>query len=296
MTEPLVSICIPTYNGASYLQEALDSVIAQTYKNIEVIISDDESVDATLEILEGFRESVNIPVYIYHHQPSGIGANWNNTVEKANGVYVKFLFQDDILKATCVEKMVRMALSDPEVVLVYSRRDVIYNPENSEHLLWMSRYKNLHHDWEGIAITGDVIIPGVGLLKNRSLLKKPVNKIGEPSATLMKRSKMMEMGLFDLELKQVLDIEYWYRIMNYGKVGFIDQPLISFRLHKEQATAVNSRNSVDELYLLEKSLGKHLFWRLHPANRKDILYRHYYVGKLWKGMKNMFHKKGQNQS
>jgi glycosyltransferase involved in cell wall biosynthesis len=294
--QPLVSICIPTYNGASYLQEALDSVTAQTYKNIEVIISDDQSEDATLEILERFRESVDIPVQIYHHNPSGIGANWNHTVEKANGAYIKFLFQDDILKEDCVEQMLRMALLDPEVVLVYSRRDFIYNPDNTEHLLWLSRYENLHNDWEGISITGDLIIPGVRLLKNRTLLKQPVNKIGEPSATLMKKSTMMKMGLFDQELKQVLDIAYWYRIMNYGKLAFIDEALVTFRLHEKQATAVNSRNSIDELFLLEKSLGKHLFWRLHPANRKDILYRHYYVGKLWKGMKNMFNKKDQKHS
>lgn len=287
---PLVSICIPTYNGATYLQEALDSVKAQTYEPLEVVISDDASTDGTLEVLERFRKSVTIPVHIYNHTPAGIGANWNNTVKKAQGEYIKFLFQDDLLYPNCIEEMVKAALLDPEIVMVYSKRDFIYNPKNKIHRAWISNFENLHNDWHSTTIDSDAIIPGRQLLKDKNLLKKPVNKVGEPPATLLKRSTMLEMGLFDLKLKQVLDIEYWYRIMNYGKVAFINEPLITFRLHDEQASAVNLRNSVNEHFLLEKSLGKHIFWRLHASYQKDILYRHYYVGKIWKRLKGIFSK------
>jgi glycosyltransferase involved in cell wall biosynthesis len=87
----LVSICIPTYNGKKYLNEALESVKSQVYKNIEVIISDDNSTDSTLEICNKFKHEVDFPVYIYSHKPSGIGANWNYIIEKANGDFIKFL-------------------------------------------------------------------------------------------------------------------------------------------------------------------------------------------------------------
>ena len=60
----LVSICIPTYNGAQYLQEALNSVKEQTYGPIEVIVSDDASKDNTLAIVEQFKQSVSFPIYI----------------------------------------------------------------------------------------------------------------------------------------------------------------------------------------------------------------------------------------
>ena len=85
----LVSICIPTYNGEAYLAEALQSAIAQTYRPLEIIVSDDASKDRTLDIVKEFQTKTDIPFYVYHHQPAGIGANWNNCVSHANGEYIK---------------------------------------------------------------------------------------------------------------------------------------------------------------------------------------------------------------
>ncbi|RMB57433.1 glycosyltransferase [Dokdonia sinensis] len=283
--DPLVSICIPTYNGALYLEEALTSVKNQTYKNIEVVISDDQSSDCTMEILERFRESVSFPVYIYSHEPLGIGANWNNTVEKANGKYIKFLFQDDVLRSDCTEKMVRLALSDTNIAMVYCKRHFIYDTANPRDVDWVEKYKSLHTHWHNIRIEPNQVYKGRELLKNKNLLGVPVNKIGEPPATLLKRDIMLRTGPFNTELKQALDIEYWYRLMNYGDIAFIDETLISFRVHEEQASAVNLRNAVNDIFDLEKSLGKHIFWHLHPYNQKVILYRHYFLGKLWKKLK-----------
>ena len=81
-----------------------------------------------------------------------------------------------------------------------------------------------------------------------------------------------------------------FRSYNLDAGWLINEPLITFRLHDEQASAVNLRNSVNEHFLLEKSLGKHIFWRLHASYQKDILYRHYYVGKIWKRLKGIFSK------
>src|SRR5690606_24488463 len=90
-TFPLVSICIPTYNGAAYIAEALESAIHQTYPHLEIVVSDDASTDATLAIVERFKSKTHIPVSVYHHVPKGIGANWNHCVKQANGAYIKFL-------------------------------------------------------------------------------------------------------------------------------------------------------------------------------------------------------------
>ena len=72
----------------------MNSAISQTYPNLEIIVSDDASIDSTLEIVTSYRDKTEIPIHIYNHQPSSIGANWNNCIKKANGVYMKFLFQD----------------------------------------------------------------------------------------------------------------------------------------------------------------------------------------------------------
>ena len=75
---PLVSVCIPTFNGEKYLQEALDSVAQQSYANLEVIISDDASTDKTLEMLEDYKNNSKNTVRIFHHNPDGIAKNWDH--------------------------------------------------------------------------------------------------------------------------------------------------------------------------------------------------------------------------
>ena len=87
--QPLISICIPTYNGESFLEEALDSIVNQTYRNIEVVFSDDASADNTLGIIDKFKSQSNLPIYVFNHLPKGIASNWNHTLEKANGKYIK---------------------------------------------------------------------------------------------------------------------------------------------------------------------------------------------------------------
>ena len=104
---PLVSICLPTYNGETFLNEALDSIKSQTYPNLEVIVSDDASSDGTLRIIEEFKATVAFPVQVFNHEPQGIGANWNHCMKHAKGIYIKFLFQDDVLYPECVTEMVK---------------------------------------------------------------------------------------------------------------------------------------------------------------------------------------------
>ena len=123
----LVSICIPTYNGEQFITEALNSAISQTYSNLEIVVSDDASNDATIEIIERFKKKTQIPISIYHHIPCGIGANWNNCVQNAKGEFIKFLFQDDILLPSCVEKMVQLAETKKTIGLVYCKRNFIYD-------------------------------------------------------------------------------------------------------------------------------------------------------------------------
>src|SRR5690606_1321216 len=113
-----------TYNGQKCLQEALDSVKNQTYKNIEVIISDDASKDSTMAICEHFKEKAKFPAHIYSHQPGGIGANWDHCIQRANGEFIKFLFQDDILEPNCVEEFVKLQHQTGENVF-YCKRKLI---------------------------------------------------------------------------------------------------------------------------------------------------------------------------
>jgi len=281
---PLVSICIPTYNGNKFIEEALDSAINQTYKNIEIIISDDNSNDDTLTIIKERLINSKTPYNIYNHESKGIGANWNHCVEKSNGTFIKFLFQDDLLRFDCIEKMVELAISDNKVGLVYCKRTILYDINNFEHNKWIQYCGVLHAKWHKVKVKQG-ILDGRKYLSDKYLMNGPLNKIGEPTAVLIKKNCFEKIGFFDENLKQTLDIEFWYRLMKYYKIGFIDEELVSFRLHDDQASFVNQRNQIDEIYLLNKSFYNNTFWQFHPQRRWKLFKSHSRIGDVVRYLK-----------
>ena len=268
----MVSICIPTFNGAKYLQEALDSVKQQTYKNIEVIVSDDDSKDVSIVLVEQFKKEVSFPVNIYHHNPKGIGANWNNCIKKANGDYIKFLFQDDILLPHCIERMVAIANKYTNVGFVYSKRLLLFDTKREDYKEWLNLCEELHTHWYTLKIC-EGVEKGTTYLKDKYFLESPYNKIGEPSAVLLHKSCFKKVGLFSTILNQTLDLEYWYRLMPYFNIAFVDEELIKFRLHAGQATQTNRdiKIKLKEERLLRRIFLMNIFWFLHKSQRKKLL-------------------------
>lgn len=278
-SQPLVSICIPTYNGEKYIEEAVWSALNQTYKNIEIIISDDLSIDNTLGILNKIKDSTKIPFFIHHHQPIGIGANWNNCVRKANGEYIKFLLQDDLLFPECIEAMMDVALMNKKIGLVFSKRNFIYLEKNDFFDEWIKNYGSLHIYWKNLKL----INSGKKLLRScQNLTSSPLNKVGEPSAVLLKKECFNKVGFFNENLVQILDYEFWYRVFKYYKIGFIDEEFASFRLHKDQATQKNLNNDHKDYILYSKLLYKNLFFLLAPRIQKSLFFEHNKFGNLFK--------------
>lgn len=276
MSDNLVSICIPTYNGEKFIAEAMESALRQTYRPVEIIVSDDDSKDKTLEIIATYIKKTDIPIHIYHHKPAGIGANWNNCVRKSNGQYIKFLFQDDLLDATCIAKMIDKTITDSQIGMVFCKRNILYDSTNANHAEWVSKYGELHNKWS-ITFT---VVEGRRLLRDPKLLDRPKNKIGEPVAVLIKRDVFEKVGYFSTILKQSLDYEYWYRIFKHFKVAYVNESLASFRLHCEQATAVNKRNSLNDTKLLDKIIIKYYYKHLHPVSIYIIVQRNSFIIRL----------------
>lgn len=272
----MVSICIPTYNGEKYLQEALDSVKKQTYQHIEVIISDDNSSDNTLRICEKFKKEVNFPVYIYHHVPSGIGANWNNCVEKSNGEYIKFLFQDDILENNCIEEMLKVFQKNEAIKLVASKRKFINNNTSIAPIeinSWIRMFSNLQSQFE--KDNGeDYYVIDKNLFKRDDFFEYPLNKIGEPSVVMFKKDIINKIGLFNNDLKQILDYEYWYRILSKYQIAIINKSLVSFRIHDSQETNVNRNRRINDYDYYEKFQINKLFFLISSKRKKELLIKH----------------------
>lgn len=287
---PLVSICIPTYNGEEFLQEALDSIRIQDYPNLEVVVSDDQSIDATLDIVSRFRESVTFPVKTFSHSPKGIGANWNNSIKGASGTFIKFLFQDDVLQPKCITKMVEKMILQPELGIVACQRDFIVQGKESTVInQWIEKYQNLQEEYEGTSYDkGGYYLLDASIFSMSSFDSSPLNKIGEPPTVLFKKSLVKEVGYFREDLKQILDYEFYYRALKRYPILIIKEPLISFRIHDKQATNVNRNSQISDYDLYPEILYKEYYPLLHKTLQESLKRRFHFYHKWTYKVANKF--------
>ena len=294
---PLVSICIPTYNGAEFLAEALASCLAQTYPAIEIIISDDDSTDETLEIAKKFQSKTSVEFRVIGHSRYGLAQNWNFCIFQAQGKYIKFLHQDDLLEPTCIEKMIALAEIDDEIGMVSSARGVLLSQELLDNPLLFGCQKSAKDTYKFWSNPLKPIQLGVELLADPNLLDEPMNKIGEPTTVLIRRTVFDEVGLFDSDLCQLVDVEMWLRIMSKYKVGFINEMLSHWRVHPKQKTIINAEENVyykDSLVFYKKlsestylpsdlkqqSLTKYLELNNNQTEKNSVLLESNYSEKL----------------
>src|SRR5689334_490580 len=122
---PLVSVCMPLYNGAAFLGATIESVLAQTWEDWELVIADDASSDGSLDVV---RRVPDCRIRILDACGNvGPASNWNRAVTEARGRYVKVLCQDDLIYPTCLAEQIAVLERDANnaVAFVCSRRDII---------------------------------------------------------------------------------------------------------------------------------------------------------------------------
>lgn len=256
-----------------HLEQALVSIEAQDYYNLEVVFSDDGSTDGTLERIREYAAGSRFEVKLLHHEHSSLAGNWNNCVANASGSYIKFLFQDDVFQPQCISRMVALAERDAEIALVFSPRKIVFEGlQDEESPGWKIAQSCavLHTGWTDLK----VIQQGVALLADPALLDGVWNKIGEPSIVLIKRQTLIDIGGFDPNLCQLIDLDMWYRLMAVGKVGFVDEMLSSFRIHDKQLSVDNAHSGKarnDNMLFARKVVHSPFFEILHPLARKKFL-------------------------
>lgn len=256
-----------------HLEEALASIESQDYPNLEVVFSDDGSTDGTVERIRQFAARSRFEIRLLHHQHTSLAGNWNNCVANATGTYIKFLFQDDLMRPNCISRMVELAVRDPKVALVFSPREIIFEGVKDEASpAWKIAQSCavLHAGWSDLRD----IQAGAALLADPCLLQGVWNKIGEPSVVLLQRQALVDMGGFDPNLCQLIDLDMWYRLMTVTKVGFIDEPLSSFRIHDKQLSVGNANSGMasnDSMLFAKKVVDAPFFNMLHPFSKKKFL-------------------------
>lgn len=268
----LISICIPTYNGEKYIAETLASVSSQTFRNFEVIISDNLSTDNTLDTVNEWKDQQSFPVHVFSNKDKGIGNNWNFCVEKSIGKYIKFIFQDDVMREDCLERMMAVFVQNPQIKFVACKRKFIDSSTTQDKKLikaWINKYQNLQSQF--MNDEDYLYVVSKNIFKQDHFFQSPTNKIGEPSAVMFEKSIIKKVGLFNTKLVQILDFEYWYRVLIYYDITIISEPLVSFRLHDRQETHVNRSKQISEYPLYMEFVYRTLFFHLSFSKQFSLL-------------------------
>lgn len=250
MNNPLVSILIPTFNREDYLGEALNSALNQTYKNIEIIVHDDASTDATVELLSSYHDP-RLKI-IRTEDNHGMIGGWNYIVKQAKGKYLKFLASDDLLEPECVERLVSIAKKHPGAALITCQRKFIDGEGRVVRKMGFAKK--------------DVVVDG----KEHArwiLTTLRENKIGEPTAVLYPARLVKKAGEYDPQFSQFADFEYWIRLLQFGDLVYLHEPLCSFRTHEgaNSTSAIRDGRFITETFaLIEK-------YSLSAQDRKRVM-------------------------
>ena len=232
-----MSVCIPTYNGADYLEDCLRSALAQTYANVEVLVVDDCSSDDTLRIAQAHAHRDPRVQVLRNPKNLGLVGNWNRCVELARGEWVKFLFQDDLLHPQCVEKLVAEG-QDQGRQLVACDRDFLFDGTID------ADYRAAYERNRAAIRARLAPARGASAAEFAALLATSPrhNHLGEPTVTLIHRRAFAEHGLFNPDLAQICDLEFWARVGGQHGVAYVPETLATFRAHGGATSAANRRD------------------------------------------------------
>lgn len=198
---PVVSIVIPAFNHANYLDEAIDSVLAQTYPHVDLIVLDDGSTDNTVNVLRGYTGNL----YWESHPNMGQAATLNKGWCLSCGSILGYLSADDILRPDAIERSVRWLLASPCAVLVYCDYDLM--GANSQ-------------------LVRTIRVPDFDYVEMVSKVTCPPG----PGALFL-RSAADAAGPWNAELRMCPDYDYWLRLGLQGQFIRIPEVLACLRIH-----------------------------------------------------------------
>lgn len=233
MDEPLVSIVIPVYNSERYLRQTLNSLLAQTYKNIEIIAVNDGSTDKSSDILKSF--SGTIKFFTQENQGQGIARNMG--CKRASGALLSFIDSDDLWDVNKLEKQVALLGGFPEAVATYCD------------------YRTIDEDGVTTQRTSAVGTPRPsGNILQQALFG---NCLGSPSVVLMRKDAFDSSGGFnETQSRAAEDYGLWLSLATLGPIIYSPDTLVSYRRHASQTTqgpiffynrAVGTLNSLDRI-------------------------------------------------
>jgi glycosyltransferase involved in cell wall biosynthesis len=221
--QPLISVMIGVYNGAPYLAEAIESVLAQTYEPIELIVVDDGSDDGSGDIAESFGARV----HVVRQSRGGNGAARNTAVARANGGHFAFLDADDRFMPRKLERQMEVLRDDPGVDVVFGHVREFISPELPPEVAVRLRPPAAESPWQA------------------------------PNLMLIRRGAFQRVGLFSTSLRVGVTVDWYARALETGlKMFMLPEVVLERRLHTENNGLREQDARSQYLHVLKASLDR----------------------------------------
>lgn len=281
MENPKVSVIIPNYNHELYLDERIQSVLNQSYKDFEVIILDDVSKDNSRNVIEKYRSNPHVSHIVYNTENSGSTfKQWAKGFSLAKGELIWIAESDDSCSPELLQKLVNEFEKDNELVLAYSLS------------MFIDEHGNQHKPANNVKRT--VHLDGKDYIQRYMEFG---NHIKNASCALFKKDVAVNLNQIYTHYKGSGDRMFWILIAEQGRVVIVDELLNYFRRYSSTTTSkmtLNGTNHKEELETYHYLCSHHLLDGLHrflvrAYNKNEVLKNHYSskevedeLRKIWK--------------
>lgn len=233
-----MSIVVPAFRNGPFIERAIDSILAQTHDELEVIVADHSSDDDTWAKLQRYADDPRVRLTT---TPTGGGApaNWRRVTELATGDYLKLVCGDDVIRPDSVAKQVAALEEHPNAVMAASQRDIV----------------DVH---------GEPIMRGRGLagmrgaVDGREAIRRTVaagtNVFGEPACVMFRREALVDAGGWDDRWPYLLDEATYANVLMAGDLVAVPESLAEFRLNSGQWSVALARSQAEQAVAFHRAM------------------------------------------
>jgi glycosyltransferase involved in cell wall biosynthesis len=248
MDNPLISIIVPSYNQGNYIRKTIDSILTQSYKNVEIIVMDGGSGDQTIGILQSYGNEIQWISENDRGQTHAI----NKGILKAKGEIISYLNSDDYFLDGALQKVVEAFEENPN--LYWLTADYIIVDANEKPIqsavIWYKRFFRKFLSFPLLSVLNPVIQP----------------------STFLRKEIISELGFFREDLHYTMDYDYWMRAIQNHQPILLDTALSAFRIHVQSKGGSRYREQFkEEIYVAEQYCKSKLLLSLHRIHNWIII-------------------------
>jgi glycosyltransferase involved in cell wall biosynthesis len=232
MINPLISVVMSVYNSEKYLEEAIDSILTQTYENFEFIIINDGSKDNSLDIIQKYMKK-DERIVLISQENKGLPCSLNEGIQKAKGKYIVRMDADDISFPNRLEEQIKFMENNPEIGVSGTYVEFFGNGTNK---IWKTPLGD--EECKCTLLVGSCF--------------------AHPSVIIRKNLLLTSKSLYDLKMYTAQDYALWITLSSYTKFSNIDKVLLKYRKVENSISSKAKRNLEKKFLIVEEYINKNL--------------------------------------